>query len=206
MSERRLDDRSLARGVRHLSQVDRDLARVVGRFGTPPMWERDPGFPTLIRIILEQQVSLASAKAAFNKLCLLTSPVTPHNFLELDDVALKEAGFSRQKTGYGRHLAESIAEGRLDLEALHEMDDESVRVELMRVKGIGLWSADIYLLMAMLRPDIWPRGDLALATAVQRVKRLKVRPDQKTLDHMSESWMPWRAVAARLFWHFYLSS
>jgi DNA-3-methyladenine glycosylase II len=202
----RLDDLSLARGVRHLSRVDSDLARVIERFGPPPMWERDPDFSTLLRIILEQQVSLASAKAAFDKLCLIASPLDPQRFLELDDVTLKGAGFSRQKTRYGRDLAERLVQGRLDLAGLRGMDDDSVRAQLMSVKGIGLWSADIYLLMAMLRPDVWPRGDLALATAVQKVKRLRMRPDQGKLDEMSEAWRPWRAVAARLFWHFYVSS
>lgn len=204
-SETRLDDRNLVRGVQVLVRRDRDLRRVVELFGKPPLWERETGFPTLVRIILEQQVSLASAKAAFDRLCLVASPLTPQSFLELDDLSLKQAGFSRQKTLYGRDLARSITDGKLDLEALHQMDDESVRLELMRIKGIGLWSADIYLLMAMLRPDVWPRGDLALATAVQKVKQLPTRPEQGALDEMSEAWKPWRAVAARLFWHFYLS-
>lgn len=200
-----LDEKGLAKGVRFLSRVDSDLAQVARRLGLPPLWARDTGFPTLLRIILEQQVSLASAKAAFDRLSAIASPLTPRNFLRLDDETLKRAGFSRQKTLYGRHLATSVNEGSLDLKELHKMNDEAVRSALMSIKGIGIWTADIYLLMAMRRPDIWPRGDLALAVAVQTVKKLSERPTQEQLDSLSEPWRPWRAVAARLLWHFYLS-
>jgi len=169
------------------------------------MWAREPGFPTLLHIILEQQVSLASAKAAYNRLLAAVSLLTPDRFLELDDAALKAIGFSRQKTAYGRDLALAIIEGRLDLDALEVMDDATARSELIKIKGIGLWTADIYLLMALRRPDIWPRGDLALAVAVQQVKRLPACPTSDELDELGAAWRPWRAVAARLLWHHYLS-
>jgi len=169
------------------------------------MWGRESGFSTLLHIILEQQVSLASAKAAHNKLLEIATPLTPKRFLKLDDVALRAAGFSRQKTGYGRGLAQSIVDGVLDLDALGAMDDASVRSELIKIKGIGRWTADIYLLMVLRRPDIWPVGDLALAVAAQKVKRLRTRPTQERLDKMSIQWKPWRAVAARILWHYYLS-
>lgn len=192
-------------GVRALADADPDFARIVAQIGPPPMWERDAGFPTLIHIILEQQVSLASAKAAFNRLCEIASPLTPQSFLGLDDQTLKTAGFSRQKTAYGRHLSQSIISGTLDFSQHHKLGDDQIRSQLMGIKGIGLWSADIYLLMALRRPDVWPSGDLALAIAVQRVKRLATRPSQEELNEMSLKWSPWRAVAARLFWHYYLS-
>ncbi|PYP88444.1 MAG: DNA-3-methyladenine glycosylase 2 family protein [Blastocatellia bacterium AA13] len=201
-----LTERTLSLGVRALCERDRDLARIVKAYGRPPMWERTPGFPTLLHIILEQQVSLASARSAFEKLQMIASPLTPMRFLELDDATLKAAGFSRQKTIYGRILSESIVSGELDLDRIVLMADEEARAELMRIKGIGLWTADIYLLMALQRPDIWPRGDLALASAVQKVKKLGSVPDHDRLGRMSERWRPWRAVAARLFWHYYLSS
>jgi len=169
------------------------------------MWGRESGFSTLLHIILEQQVSLASAKSAHNKLIALCSPLTPVSFLKLDDATLKAAGFSRQKTGYGRNLAQSIVDGLLDLDALSLMDDDAVRSELIKVKGIGRWTSDIYLLMVLRRPDIWPVGDLALAVAAQKVKRLQDRPSQEELDEMSAAWRPWRAVAARILWHYYLS-
>jgi DNA-3-methyladenine glycosylase II len=170
------------------------------------MWARESGFSTLLHIILEQQVSLASAKAAHSKLLEVASPLTPRRFLKLDDPTLKAVGFSRQKTAYGRNLARSIVEGVLDLDALSSMDDPAVRSELVKIKGIGRWTADIYLLMVLRRPDIWPTGDLALSVAAQKVKRLKSRPTSEELEKISVAWKPWRAVAARILWHYYLSA
>jgi len=200
-----LNDDALTRAVRLLARRDPDLRGVVKKFGPPPMWARESGFSTLLHIILEQQVSLASARAAHTKLLEIASPLTPALFLELDDATLKAVGFSRQKALYGRELARSIVEGLLDLDALSLMDDAAVRSELIKIKGIGRWTADIYLLMVLRRPDIWPAGDLALAVAAQKVKRLVSRPTQEDLDLMSNAWKPWRAVAARILWHYYLS-
>jgi DNA-3-methyladenine glycosylase II len=169
------------------------------------MWSREPGFPTLIHIILEQQVSLASAKAAFDRLIALASPLTPECFLDLDDVTLRSIGFSRQKAKYSRSLAQALVDGQLDLEALDGMEDADVKSELIRIKGIGPWTADIYLLMALRRPDIWPSHDLALAAAMQEVKGLTSRPNPEELDALAVPWRPWRAVAARVLWHWYLS-
>ncbi|HEY1404545.1 MAG TPA: hypothetical protein VGB05_10495 [Pyrinomonadaceae bacterium] len=191
--------------MRYLAGRDRDLARVFAEFGTPPTWFREPGFPTLVHIILEQQVSLASARVAFTRLLSLASPLTPERFLALDDVQLKSAGFSRQKTLYGRHLAAAVAEGRLRLEAFGEMDDADVKAELVRVKGIGSWTADIYLLMSLRRADAWPDGDLALAVAMQEVKHLAARPAPVELSGLAQAWRPWRAVGARLLWNYYLN-
>lgn len=196
---------SLKRGLRVITEGDQDLTRVFQKLGTPPMWNREPGFPTLMHIILEQQVSLASARAAYNRLHEAAAPLTPETFLELDAVSLKAIGFSRQKIVYGRNLAKAVISGSLDLAALSVMPDEAVKAELLKVKGIGHWTADIYLLMALRRPDAWPRGDLALAVAVQEVKRLPVRPTPNELEALSRQWQPWRAVAARLLWHHYLN-
>ena len=195
---------TLAHGLRVLAKRDRDLARVIDQYGPPPMWARQPGFPTLIHIILEQQVSLASARAAFNRL-KASIRVTPRNLLTLDDAALKSIGFSRQKTVYARHLAQAILDRRFNPAALMHMSDESARAALIELKGIGAWSADIYLLMALRRPDVWPHGDLALAVAAHHVKQLPARPTYDQLTAMSEVWRPWRAVAARVLWHHYLS-
>ena len=203
---RPLTDETLAYALEVLANRDPDLARILRDHGPPPMWERDPGFATLVHIILEQQVSLASAQAAYDRLLAATSPLTPGRFLELDDARLRAIGFSRQKTGYSRGLARDIIEGRLDLTRLDARDDASARSELVRVKGIGPWTADIYLLMVLRRPDVWPSGDLALASAVQRLKHLDAQPTFDELDAMTALWRPWRAVAARLLWHFYLSS
>jgi len=173
--------------------------------GRPPMWTREPGFSTLIHIILEQQVSLASARATYERLLASVAPLTPESFLALHDTALGKIGFSRQKIAYGRHLAQSITEGRFDLEELDVMDDETARSRLIELKGIGPWTADIYLLMALRRPDVWPSGDLGLVLAVQDIKRLSSRPNSEAMTAIAASWRPWRAVAARLLWHHYLS-
>jgi DNA-3-methyladenine glycosylase II len=201
----KLDERSFQRGLHFLSKRDPALARILKTLGPPPMWTRKPGFPTLVHLILEQQVSLASARAAMNRLRAAAAPLTPRSFLELEDATLRTIGFSRQKTVYCRHLAQSIIEGKLKLASLHKLDDHAVRVELVKIKGIGAWTADNYLLMALRRPDVWPGGDLALAVAVQGIKRLKSRPTAKELESLSQRWRPWRAVAARLLWHYYLS-
>jgi len=206
MNKKYLDEAALARGIWHLCERDTDLAEIVKEFGPPPMWEREEGFHTLIHIILEQQVSLASARAAYGRLLEAVSFLTPASFLELDDATLKSIGFSRQKTAYGRNLARAVVDNRLNLAALASMPDAEVKLELMKIKGIGHWSSDIYLLMALRRPDIWPSGDLALAVAVEKVKRLGSRPTNEELTAISHPWQPWRAVAARLLWHYYLSS
>jgi DNA-3-methyladenine glycosylase II len=200
-----LTEISLALGLQELAERDFDLAQILAALGPPPLWAREPGFPTLVHIILEQQVSLASARAAFNRLITAVSPLTPERFLELDDASLKTIGFSRQKTAYSRLLAESILSGDTNLDALGRMEDETARSALLRIKGIGPWTADIYLLMALRRPDIWPSGDLALATAVQKLKRLPNRPSPDQLDEIGRHWQPWRAVAARVLWHYYLN-
>ena len=200
-----LNEEAFRQGVRFLTERDEHLAEVVETYGRPPLWVREPGFPTLVYIILEQQVSLASAKAAFDRLKAAVKPLTPRGFLKLDDAELLRIGFSRQKTLYTRLLAESLARRHFDLRCLHNLPDDSAHKMLIAFKGIGRWTADIYLLSALRRPDIWPTGDLALATAVQEVKRLRKRPSPEKLEALSARWRPWRAVAARLFWHAYLS-
>jgi DNA-3-methyladenine glycosylase II len=200
-----LTKETFGQGLHFLSDRDPDLAQILTKFGPPPMWVREPGFPTLIHIILEQQVSLASARAAYDRLLEAASPLTPVRFLELDDATLKVIGFSRQKTVYGRSLAKTLVDGHLNLVKLAAMDDTKVRAELIKVKGIGPWTADIYLLMALRRPDIMPSADLALATAAQKVKGLASRPTPDELNTLSKNWKPWRAVAARLLWHDYLN-
>lgn len=202
----RLDQVTLLEGVRELSQRDPDLARIVSTYGPPPLWQREPGFSTLLYIILEQQVSLASARAAYNRLLEAANPLTPHHFLRFSDEELKKIGFSRQKTRYGRELAQAVLNGRLDLDSLEDMEDELVRQRLMQVKGIGLWTADIYLLMVLGRPNVWPKGDIALHSALQRVKGLPHRPASDEAARLSLAWQPWRAVAARMLWHLYLSA
>jgi DNA-3-methyladenine glycosylase II len=196
----------LHRATRILARRDPDLARVVRAHGPPPLWRRRPGFTTLVQIILEQQVSLASARAAFDRASRLVEDFTPLNFLGLDDRQLRVAGFSRQKTLYCRNLARALLDQSLDLRRLAREDDDEVRRRLTGITGIGAWTADIYLIMALGRPDIWPLGDIALAQAARELKRLPSRPAGAEMNAIGEDWRPWRAVAARLLWHHYLST
>jgi len=196
---------SLANAARYLASQDRDLALIFESYGPPPMWARKTGFDTMVRIILEQQVSLASAASMYKRLRNSVVPFSPNRFVELGEPHFKSLGLTRQKTAYCIHLAESIIASSLRVSALSKLNDEDVRAALMQVKGIGSWSADIYLLMALRRPDIWPTSDLALATAVFKVKRLKQRPTPDQLTHIASAWRPFRSVAARMFWQYYLA-
>jgi DNA-3-methyladenine glycosylase II len=205
MPPKRLDEASLARGVRALSKVDEDLARVARAYGTPPMWEREPGFPALVLTILEQKISLDSARAVFERLLALAPELTPRALLALEDAALLRAGFSRQKLLYCKLAARSIVEGRLDLDALETLEDDAVRAALVSLKGVGPWTAEVYLLRCLRRPDAWPSGDLALQVAAQQIKLLDARPTAAELDALAERWRPLRAVAARILWSHYLN-
>ncbi len=189
----------------HLAARDADLARILANFGYPPLWPRAPGFSTLVHFILEQQVSIASAKAVYDRLLTVAVPLTPATLLTLDDATLLAVGFSRQKRDYVRILAQTILNGQLDLEGLHQLTDEAARQHLLNLKGIGHWTADIYLLLVLCRPDVWPVGDLALQVAVQAVKGLSTRPKPAEMTALGEAWRPWRSVATRLLWHHYLS-
>ncbi len=197
---------SLNIALETLVSKDVDLKRIYNTIGAPPNWQREASFATLVHIILEQQVSLASAQAAFDKLATRISPVEPESFLVLDDAELKRIGFSWQKTRYCRILAEAIATRQLDLIGLKTLSDEEARAELIKLTGIGVWTANIFLMMALERSDIWPRGDLALLIAYQRLKGLQLRPSQDELEFVAESWKPFRSLAAKLLWHYYLSA
>ncbi|HJU57947.1 MAG TPA: DNA-3-methyladenine glycosylase 2 family protein [Actinomycetota bacterium] len=200
---RPLTERSLRRAVRTLAAIDPALAGSVERFGPPPLWAREPSFATLVHLILEQQVSLESALAAFDRLRSATGDVTPAAFLTLDDRTLRAIGFSRQKAGYARELATALTDG-FDLAALERFTDEEARRSLVGLKGIGRWTADVYLTMCLLRPDVWPHGDQALATGAVELFVLQKRPTSHDLEALSERWRPFRAVAARIVWHHYL--
>jgi DNA-3-methyladenine glycosylase II len=200
-----LDQASLESAVTDLAARDPELADIVRRLGPPPLWDRPAGFGTLLHIVLEQQVSLASARAAFDRLLLATDPLTPATFQNLTDQELLSIGFSRQKARYGRALAQALLDGTLDLDGLATLDDEAAQLALEAVPGIGRWTSTIYLLMVLGRPDVWPAGDMALAAAVAQAKGLPTRPGPDELALIGEAWRPWRSVAARLFWHDYLA-
>lgn len=191
--------------IRILSDRDRDLALIIERFGNPPQWKREPGFTTLIQIILEQQVSSASAKATFKKLVAAVTNLTPESFLTLDDTQLKAIGFSRQKTRYGRELAHAIVEKNLNLKSLEKLDDLTIRKQLTQIKGIGDWTVDMYLMMALQRQDVFPSKDLAVAIAIKEIKNLSERPKAKQLESIAKIWQPYRAIATKILWHYYLN-
>ena len=201
-----LNKSQLAKAVNALSMRVTEFKDIRDQFGVPPLWDRPAGFDTLLYIILEQQVSLASARATFEKLLDKLGIITPQSFLNLTDQQLKETGFSRQKIKYGRALALEVLHGHLNLDEIKDFPDQDIKKKLMSIKGIGHWTSDIYLLMVLLRADIWPHGDRALAVAAYEVFKLKKIPDYPELQNMAEEWKPWRAAAARLLWHYYLST
>ena len=200
-----LNQDRLAESAKSVARLDSDMARVLSALGTPPLWDRQPGFVTLLRIILEQQVSLVSADAMYRRLLKQIDPLTPQTVLAAGGPFLRSFGVTRQKAAYFINVAQAIEDGDLDLENLAYETDESVLAQLTSVKGIGPWTAKIYLLMVLCRPDIWPVGDVALATAYQKLKRLEKRPSQPELSEIALTWSPHRATAARLLWHYYLN-
>jgi DNA-3-methyladenine glycosylase II len=196
----------LGDGVAELARRDPHLAAVVARHGAPPLWDRPPGFQTLVQIILEQQVSLAAGRSAYGRLERVAGAVTPEAIARLDEVTLRSAGLTRQKSRYIRELAQAIVAGEFDPSALSGMDDDDAHTALIKLKGVGAWTANIYLLMALGRSDIWPSGDLALVAALREVKRMRSTPNLERIRRITNGWRPWRAVAARVLWHHYLST
>ena len=201
----RLDEAALLDAVHALATIDDDLAGIVERHGPPPLWAREPGFATLVQIILEQQVSLASAEAARQRLVAAAGAVDPAAIAAAGEEALRAAGLTRQKARYIVALANDVTDGRVDVAAVDEASDDEAHRRLTAILGVGRWTADIYLLMALGRPDIWPLGDLALAGSMRRAKRLATVPSHDEQLAIAGPWRPWRAVAARLLWHAYLA-
>ncbi|KAA2242628.1 DNA-3-methyladenine glycosylase 2 family protein [Chitinophaga agrisoli] len=189
-----------------LATTDDDLAMILQTHRYPPMWTRTNSFETLVHIILEQQVSLASALAALNKLKERLQEVTPARFLALTDEELKACYFSRQKTIYTRGLAMALADGSLDLNMLAQLPDDAVRAKLITLKGIGNWTIDVYLMFVLQRTDIFPIGDLAAVNALKRLKKLPKDTPRERLLEIAAGWQPYRSVATMMLWHLYLSS
>lgn len=200
-----VDERSLSLGVEMLCERSRLIRDLVDRYGSPPLWKRDPGFASLVYAILEQQVSLASARAVYERLVEHLGELTPRGLLALEDQALRSLGFSRQKISYCRGLSTLIDTGTLDLADLERLDDEAIITRLTSVKGIGRWTAEVYLLHSLGRPDVWPVGDLALKVAIQETFSRPERPDERELEEIGHEWRPLRSVAARVLWQGYLS-
>jgi len=189
-----------------LAQSDADLARIINTHGYPPLWSRPNTFETLVHIILEQQVSLASALSALNKLKEYIQEITPARVLLLTDEEFKACYFSRQKTTYTKYLAEAIINGQINLTELEQLPDDVIRAKLTALKGIGNWTADVYLMFVLQHADIFPIGDLAAVNALKRVKSLPKETTREELIAVAEKWAPYRTVASMLLWHYYLSA
>jgi DNA-3-methyladenine glycosylase II len=170
------------------------------------MWGRSPGFPTLIQIILEQQVSLAAARTIYRRLIGELGAVTPEAVHAMEENGLRDFGLTRQKARYCYGLATRVLDGSLDLPSVARGTDAEGRKTLLEVPGLGPWSVDIYFLMALRRPDVWPQGDLALASAIQDVKGLEMRPTRDEQQALACRWAPWRSVATRILWAHYLNA
>lgn len=203
--------RALTRQLLHDAAIDlaaRDalLAGIRERLGAPPLWGRRPGFATLVRIILEQQVSLVAAQTLYRRLEAHLGGMTPERVAASKVAGLREFGLTRQKSAYCHGLALRVLDGSLDLAAAARAPDAAGRSALLAVPGLGPWSVDIYYLMALRRPDVWPRGDLALAVALRELRRMRYLPTAEEQQRLARRWAPWRSVAARMLWAHYLEA
>lgn len=189
-----------------LASKDDDLQLILNSYGYPPMWTRTNSFETLVHIILEQQVSLASALAALNKLKEKLGDILPEKILELSDEEMKACYVSRQKMGYIRGLARALQNAEISLEQLKSKSDDEVRHILINLKGIGNWTIDIYLMFTLQRIDIFPVGDLAVVNAIKRLKKLSASVSKEEIIEISQAWKPYRSVATMMLWHYYLSN
>jgi DNA-3-methyladenine glycosylase II len=197
---------SLNVAAEQLAAIDPDLETLLARLGTPPLWAREPGFATLIQIILEQQVSLKAARTMFLRVSAQLGDMSPQTVMNAGEVGLKALGLTRQKARYCHGLAERVANGELALDQLETLSDEDGRKALLAVPGLGPWTVDVYYLMALRRADVWPRGDLALAAALQDVKGLNAPATRDEQQQLTDAWSPWRGVAARMLWAHYLAA
>ena len=187
-----------------LATVDDSFQQIIDQYGYAPCWNRAPTFATLIHIILEQQVSLASAKAAFDKLQSYIGIISPEKILCLSDEEMKACYFSRQKTVYARCLSEAVLTGSLHLESLLQEDDNTIRTTLAKIKGIGDWTVDVFLMMCLHSADIFPLGDIALVNSLKHIKQLPPHTTKEELLTVIEPWKPYRTIAAFLLWHAYI--
>ncbi len=199
----RLTHASLKTGLDAIAETDAHVAEALELHGYPALRKRKPGFPALLRAIVGQQVSVAAAASIWSRIEIAVAPLTPENFLALDEEGLRALGLSRQKMAYGRDLASRVASGEVRLDRMGRLGDEAAIAELIQVKGIGRWTAEVYMLFAHGRGDVWPIDDLALVVALQRLKGLRKRPDRKRMLKLGKPWQPWRGAGAHLLWHYY---
>ncbi|MBS0338166.1 MAG: DNA-3-methyladenine glycosylase 2 family protein [Proteobacteria bacterium] len=200
----RIDETGLQRSVRALCRAEPRFASVLERHGPPPLWPREPGFATLALLMLEQQVSLAQARAMYARI-ESAGGVSALNVARLGEAGLRSLGVTRQKSAYLARLAAQLQAGVLDLESLRGQPDDTAISALDALHGVGPWTAHCYLLFALRRPDVFPAADLALMEAVRQLWKLRARPTPEQLARRAKAWSPHRATAARLLWHHYLS-
>jgi DNA-3-methyladenine glycosylase II len=200
-----LDEPALAKAVRVLARAEPRFAHIVKRHGPPPLWPREPGFETLVLLMLEQQVSLAQARAMYARIASAIGSVTAANVLQLGEVGLRALGVTRQKSAYLAALATQLEGKSIDLDAIARLSDDDASAALDALHGVGPWTAHCYLLFALRRADVFPAADLALMESVRQLWRLRARPTSEALARRANAWRPHRAVAARLLWHHYLS-
>jgi len=203
-------DQSFSKEIFHslcdkLARKDKDLAGIIRQYGYPPLWHRPEGFATLVHVILEQQVSLASARAAYDQLKIKIGIITPRKVLSLTDEELRACYFSRQKTIYVRHLASAIVNKELHLHDFHELSNEAIREKLIAIKGIGHWTVEVYLMMVLHRCDLFPLGDIALINSLKEIKGLSKTTSKEEIEQIASKWKPYRTIAAFLLWHSYIN-
>lgn len=198
------DENNFYRFCDGLTRKDKELRNIIRQYGYPPIWTRPNTFQTLVLTILEQQVSLAAAYAAFKKLKEKIGYVTPQKILQLSDEEMRACYFTRQKMGYARHLAEAIIQKQISLKKLSRLPDEAVREQLIRLKGIGHWTIDVYLMHALQRTDLFPLGDVALVNSLKETKQLHPHVSKDEMLAIAEPWRPYRTIASMILWHSYI--
>lgn len=187
-----------------LAKKDKELKGIIRQYGYPPMWTRPATFQSLILFILEQQVSLASAYAAFKKLKEKIGYVTPVKILSLTDEQLRSCYFSRQKIIYARELAKAVQSKQLRLKNFLNAHEDDIRIELKKIKGIGDWTVDVYLMHSLRRTDLFPLGDIALVNSLKEIKQLHPHTTKEKMLNISEPWRPYRTIASMILWHAYI--
>lgn len=200
----KLNNKTLALGIKHLKKVDSDFKEILrDRNDQINSFKKTGGFEGLISLIVEQQLSVASAKAIFSRVKLVCGDFEASSFLKIKEEELKATGLSRQKVTYCRNVAEAVINKTLDFKKLEKMSDQEVVEMLVKIKGIGEWTAQCYLMACMKRLDAWPSSDLGLIVAIQKIKKINERPKSLTIEKMAEPWKPYRSIAALLLWSTY---
>ena len=198
----RINKKTFAEGAKELGKRDKDFARLVDEIGLPGLRSRSSGYSTILKVICGQQVSTAAARAIGGRLDAIENPMRPETALKLGPEKLRAVGLSGQKVNYALGIAEAIVSGDFSFRRVARMNDEDAIEEMTKLKGIGRWSAEVYLLFALRRPDLWPVDDLGVVKGLVHLKGMKERPPREELIEIAEAWRPWRSVAARLLWHY----